>query len=174
MTIKRLSLDRRVDLIMAFYRDAANRKFQTREDIEEGITLLRHEIRRQIENAIRDDREMREGFIEVIKETIRAIEANVTELANAGTQIELTNEELCPSCGVPAKLHGTVHTGAKWVAFVCAGITGSKIFISPDAAARIVDVLQETDNERQPGPGDAGDTGTGRDAGDSSVSLSGE
>lgn len=168
-TRKRLSLDRRVDLIFAFYRDQANRKSTSKKDMEESIALLRREIRRQIEHAIRDDREMREPSIQIIKELVGAIEAAIADLGREGTPIELTDEELCPACGVPYTLHGTVHS-KRWFTFVCAGISGRKLFVSPDIAAGIVDLLEEKKDER----GESGD-GTGGDAavGDGNVSLSG-
>ncbi len=135
---------------MAFYRDAANIKFNTRRDIERATVQLRREIRRQIEHAIRDDSDLREN----------------------AEALELTDEDLCPGCGVPTKLHGTVHTG-NWIAFVCAGVSGSKLFISPDAAARIVDMLtEEEDDRREPGDEREGDE---RDsARDGAVPLSGQ
>lgn len=124
--IKRLSIQRRVDLIFAFFRDAAGYKFKTPKEALEQKARVNREVQRQIENAIRDDRELRDGV-----------------------PIELSNEELCPACGVPTVQHGTIKAG-KWDITVCAGVSGQNLFvIGPDAAMTLVEQLKEKENEIQ-------------------------
>lgn len=120
--IKRLSIPRRVELIFAFFRDAAGMKFQSPEQARAHKVTIDREVRRQIENAIRDDRELRQGVT-----------------------LELTDEELCPACGVPVEGHGTVKAG-KWDIRVCAGISGQNLFvIGLDAATALIEQLKEKD-----------------------------
>lgn len=119
---KRLSIQRRAELIFAFFRDARATILKHDAEAVRANAQLQKQVRRQIENAVRD-----------------ALEARIWP------ELEFSNEELCPACGVPTVQHGTIKAG-KWNVTICAGVSGQNLFvIGPDAAIALVEQLKEND-----------------------------
>lgn len=138
--IKRLSISRRVDLIFAFFRDARGIKLHRGSEADRANQALAREVQRQLENAIRDDREVRDG-----------------------APLEFTDEDLCPACGIPVVGHGLIETG-KWQTRICAGVSGQNLFIiGPEAAQAFVEQLREKENDRSSGSGQTEGVGNDRE-----------